>query len=466
MFRCFLIVACLAFLAPLAVYAQPAGALDRVIGVVGNKIILYSDVEAQYKLLQARQGKDEQLPEGLYCLILDQLMANALLLSQAERDSVFADEGEVEQQLNSRIQQILMYMGGDEQQFRAYYDMTPNEMKERMREDMADQILVEQMRSRATNSASITPKEVKDFFAAIPKDSLPYFKSEVELGEIVIKPKVSEEEDRRAREKAESLRRRIVEDKEDFEKLAREYSDDPGSRRLGGNLGMMGRGQFVSEFEAAAYQLQKGEVSEVVKTEFGYHIIQLIDRLGNNINTRHILIRPRILFADQEAARERLEEIRNLILSDSITFDMAVQRYSEDNFSKTRNGQILDPMTGEPYIETGELDVDIFFAIEYMQVGDISEPIEFTEPDGEVGYRIVQIRNRTDPHIANLQDDYSRIQKAALESKRSEALLKWMDRILNNHYIELRIDGMPNLSGCASVLDRWIKAAAQRNTRP
>lgn len=425
--------------------------IDKVIAVVGNKIILWSDVEAQHKMLAAQQ---EKLPENIYCIIFDQLMSNALMLSQADQDSVFADDMEVQAQLDSRIEQILAYMGGQEEQFIAYYNMTPSEMKERMRDDMADQLVVEKMSGQISSAVTITPKEVKDFFMAIPKDSLPYFKSEVELGEIVIKPKVNDEQDRRARERAEDLRRRIVEDGEDFGKLAYDNSDDPGSRRFYGDLGIVGRGQFVPEFEAVAFQLDKEEISEVVKTDFGYHIIQLIERLGNNIHARHILVRPKIMFADMDKARAKADSIRNLIVIDTFSFDEAVQLFSEDDFSKTRNGQILNPQTGEPYIETGEIDPEIFFAIEKLKVGEVSEPIEFVQPDNETIFRLVQIRNRTEPHVANLKDDYSRIQKAALESKKGRSITDWIKKAIPNHYIELRIDDIPQLRDC-TLLSRW-----------
>jgi len=253
--------------------------VDKVIAVVGDNIILQSEVEAQHKIFSS-QSQGTALPENVRCIILEQLLANSLLLSEAERDSLEVGDEEVQVQLDSRVTQILQYMGNDVEKFKAYYNMRPSEMKDFMRDQMRDQLLLQRMQQQIMSSIEITPKEVKTFFEKIPSDSLPYFNSEVEVAEIVVKPKINAVEDARARKLARNLLLQIVEDSVDFAILAKKYSDDPGSAALGGDLGPQPRGTLVPEFEEAAYQLKKGEVSDVVKSEFGYHIIKLKERLG------------------------------------------------------------------------------------------------------------------------------------------------------------------------------------------
>ena len=292
--------------------------------------------------------QNPNMPEDARCIIFEQLLANSLLLAEAEKDSVVVSDLEVETQLDARVNQILQYMGNDKEKFEQYYEMSPTEMKDFMKDQMTDQLVLQRMQNQVISSVTITPKEVKKFYNRIPKDSLPHFNSEVELSEIVIIPKQNPIEEARARKLARNLFLQIVEDSVDFATLARKYSDDPGSAALGGELGNVARGTFASEFEAAAYQLSK-EVSDVVKTD-GYHIIQLNERLGNTINCRHILIKPALTTEDRQLAYDRLDSIRQMIEEDSITFDAAIAAYSEDEFSKTRAGRITNPMTGQAFL--------------------------------------------------------------------------------------------------------------------
>ena len=437
--------------------------IDRVAAVVGNEIILVSDIEARLKLME-EQGTSA-LPKKARCLIFDQLLSEALIVSEADKDSVVVSEPEVDAQLESRINQILQYMGGDPQKFLEYYGKTVQAVKDEMRDDMRRQLVMQKMKGKIMQDVTITPKEVKAFFDKIPRDSLPYFNTEVELGEIVINPKVNSVEDKKAREKAEELRLRIIEQGADFAEIAKKYSDDPGTGARGGDLGITGRGSFVTEFEAAAYQLDKMEISEVVKTEYGYHVIQLLERLGNNIHARHFLIKPEITETDHVLAKKRIDSIRTIILLDSLTFDQAAQRFSEDDFSKNRAASLLNPQTGEAYWELGDLSPEIYFAIEKLKVGEITQPIEFSSPFGETVYKIIKIRNRTAPHIANLKNDYSRIQSAATEEKRSRYIQEWVTKKIARNYVEIKFSAMGEyaryltdqngLPNCSS-LSRWM----------
>lgn len=435
--------------------------IDKVVGVVGNKIILVSDIEAQVKIMR-NQSQGVDMPSDIRCMILDQLFANSLLLAEADKDSIVVSDMEVQAQLDSRINSILAYMGMDENRFVENYNMTPAEMKDFMRDQMRDQLVQQKMQQQIMNSITITPKEVKDFFDRIPKDSLPYFNSEVELAEIVLKPKVNDQEDARARKLARNLLLQIVEDSVDFELLARKYSDDKASAALGGSLGVQPRGTLVPEFEATAYQLKDGEVSEVVKTDFGYHIIQLINRLGNNINTRHILIRPDITTEDREKAYQQLDSIRNLIVMDTISFSAAIGQFSEEEQSKTRAGRITNPATGDAYFELGDLEPSVYFAIDGLQQGDISKVIEFDSRTGEKQFRIVKIITRTQPHPANMQDDYSKIRMAALEEKKGQFISNWVASKLSENYIEIKLNNLGDMSKevmeC-EVMEKWISSS-------
>lgn len=439
--------------------------VDKVVGVVGNYIILQSDIEAQLKLLESQsQGVD--LPEDARWLVLDQLLSNALMLAEAERDSILVGDSEVQAQLDARVNQILVYMNGSEDKFKEFYGMSPLEMKDFMRDQMRDQLVQQRMQQEVMKSITITPKEVKEFFEGINKDSLPYFNSEVELAEIVIKPKINPIEDTKARKKARNLMLQMIEDSVAIEPLAKRHSDDRASAALGGDLGIQPRGTLVPEFESVAYQLKPGEVSEVVKTEFGYHVIQLVSRLGNNIHCKHILIRPDITTEDREKAYQYLDSIRTMIETDSITFSYGISTYSEEDFSKTRAGRIMNPATGEPYFELGDLEPSIYFAIDGLKKGDMTKVIEYESRTGDKQFRIVKILNRSEPHVANLKDDYSKIRKAALEEKKGRHIVNWINTKIKDNYVEIKLENIGSAMEEAQKCEALKKWFAVNNIRP
>ncbi|MEO1623847.1 MAG: peptidylprolyl isomerase, partial [Bacteroidota bacterium] len=290
--------------------AQDRQIIDKVVGKVGSELILLSEIEDQFDLLRQQRGTLE--PE-FRCNVLENLLAQNLLLNQARLDSIVIANEEIDAQLDARFERILAYMNNDVKQFEAYYGQTVNEVREQFREDLRSKLMVDRMRANILQGINVTPSEVKTFFKSIPTDSLPYFNSEVEVGEIVYKPKVNEEQKNIAIKQLEDIQQRIKEG-EPFEELAKKYSMDPGSGRVGGDLGWQKRGTFVPEFEAAAYNLEKGQYSEIIETEFGYHLLQLIERRGNTIRVRHILIKPEITDADLKKAQNVLDSIRSLIL--------------------------------------------------------------------------------------------------------------------------------------------------------
>jgi peptidyl-prolyl cis-trans isomerase SurA len=420
--------------------------LDKVVATVGDQIILLSQVEERYR------GLNEKT-EGARCLILDQMLVEKVLLVQAELDSVVVDDAEVDVQLDARIDQIMRMMNYDRSQFIAYYSKTPEEVKESFREDLRNQLVTQRMQSTVMQGLSVTPTEVKAFYAQIPKDSLPYFNSEVEVGEIVISPKPNDKELAAAESQLEGFRKRIVDGKEDFEKLAKQYSMDPGSGRNGGDLGWAKRGSYVTEFEAAAYKLKQDEVSPVIKTEFGFHIIQLLERRGNLVHLRHILIKPRITEADKQLALNELDSIRAMIVIDSLPFAFAVARFSSDAVqSKNNAGLMVNPATGTSTFEVADLEPDIYFSIDTMKVGAVSASMLYSNSrSGEEMCRIIILRSQTEPHQANLKQDYSKIQAAAINQKQATYLSDWIDARVAEMYIEIDADYQCN------ELEKWRK---------
>ncbi len=438
----------LLFMVSSTVVAQEV--LDKIIAVVGEEILLKSELEENVALAESQSGV---LPENAECLILNQLLSQKLLVNQAKLDSILVLDEEVEGQMNARFEQILVMMNNDPKQFLDYYGMTITEAREKFRSDMKDQLLAQRMQQSVVSDITITPAEVIEFFNKIPKDSLPYFNAEVEVGEIVFYPKPNEEERKKAKDRALELRTMIVEQGANFSELAKSSSHDPSSGRLGGDLGWQKRGQFVPEFEATAYTLEKGEISEVVETEYGYHIIQLLERLGNRIHTRHILIQPRITQDDMDKAKEKLSEVRSLILSDSISFSRAVKDYSSEKVQSYFNdGLMMNPATGTTFFETSELDVDVYFTIDTMSLGSVSEPIEYVSERREAAFRLVKLVSITEPHKASVKEDYSKIKTAAIEEKKALYTIDWVEEKIANTYI--KIDG--DYMGCEAV-EPWMK---------
>ena len=412
--------------------------IDKVVAQVGGELILLSEVEEQHSLLQSQQGV---LPDNAKCFVLDQILVQKLLVNQAKLDSIQVSDDEVEAQLTARIDRILTLMGNDVQQFEDYYGQTVTEVKVTFREDLKSQILSDRMRGKIMSDVNVTPAEVKEFFASIPADSLPYFNSEVEIGELVIVPEPNETEKNKARQRLEGIKKEILLEGKDFAELAGKYSEDFGSARGGGDLGWTKRGQFVPEFEAAAYNLEPGELSEIVESQFGYHLIQLIERRGNSINSRHILIKPSITDADFNKSERLLDSVRTLIMNDSITFSMAIKKYgNKDQQSFNNDGRMVNPRSGNTFFEIGDLDSDIFFVIDTMDVNQFSKPVKFSLPTKEKAFRIINLQSRTKPHQANLAQDYSKIQKAAIESKKSKFVDDWITEKVYSTFINIDND--------------------------
>jgi len=415
--------------------------LDKVIAKVGSEIILLSEVEEQYAYAAQTTGNDS--PE-FKCQILESVIGQKLIVHQAKLDSVQVSNDEIEAQLDQRISSVLRQMNGDEAFFEDYYKMTTSEMKDNLRDQQKQQMLAERMQASLMSDITVTPNEVVAFYESIPQDSLPYLNSEVEIGEIVYEPRVNEVEREAARKKAEDIRNQLLEGA-DFAELAKKHSSDPGSGANGGNLGFAQRGSYVPDFEATAFSLAKDEISELVETEFGFHIIQMLDRRGNNISLRHILITPKITQEDLDLALSELDSIRSQIIDGDITFQRAVSWYSSESAqSKNNSGRMVNPATGNTFFETKDLPTDIYFEIESLALNEISEPLEFQTPRGKTNYRLVQLQSQSKPHRASLEEDYSKIQGYARESKKQEFFFNWINSKMKDTFIEVS----PEYDGC------------------
>lgn len=411
-----------------------ATVVDGIIAKIGGEILLYSEWQEQIAYIKEKQAL---LTDEDKCGILQNMLVQKFLIHQAKVDSIEVKDEEVESQLTVRIDQILGYMNNDVQKFEEYYGQPVNKVKERFREDIKNQLLTERMQNKITGEISLTPKEVQEFFNKIPKDSLPYLNAEVEIAEINYLPKINKTQERLAKEKLEKILERIK-GGEDFGKLAALYSDDPGSAKNQGELGWVKRGNLVPEFEAAAYNLEKDQISNIVQTEYGFHIIKLIGRRGNSISAKHILIKPKFETSDYEQAEKYLDSIRTVIIKDTLIFEAAVRAFSNNKSESFNNGgRILNPKTGTSYIETGDLDPDVYFAIESMKPGEISKVFSSVDQEGKKTYRIIKLLSRTSPHKANLKQDYARIQLAAQEQKKNEIFQNWIAKKLPSIFSEI-----------------------------
>ncbi len=420
--------------------------LDKIAGKVGSELILVSDIEEQLNYIQARQGTVD--PE-MRCFVLHNIMAQKLLVAQAKLDSLELSEQEIDAQLDARINHTLQLMNNNVQLFEEYYGQTIQQVRQQFREDLKAQMLAERMRNQILSDVQITPNEVKNYFNQIPYDSLPYFNSEVEVGEIYYYPPLSEEERLKSKERANALRERIINGGEDFAELAKIYSDDIGSAKNGGDLGWVKRGTFVPAFDAVVFNLEEGEISTAAETEFGFHIIQLLERRGNSIHARHILIKPKKTEKDFEQAYKKLSEIRQKIIADSISFESAVRKYSDKKQQSYNNGgRMINPATGNTFFEVSELDPDIYFALDTLEVGQISQPVLFTDPRGEQFYRLLYLFSRTDPHRADLKQDFSKIKRAAIEAKKAKYFERWMHNKIKHTFafIDKMYLDCPNLN--------------------
>lgn len=423
--------------------AQAPVVIDKVIANVGNHPILLSELEVRFNEEKLYMAPNEKKAK---CDLLYRIIQEKLMLVKAERDSIIVTNEEVDGQLNQRINYFAQQLGGEEE-LEKYFNKSMVEIKADLRTTLREQLIVQQVRSMLLGDVSVTPSEVKKYFNSIPKDSLPTYNTEVRLGQIVRYPRVGDREKDRAKRKLLRLRKQILAGKMSFGEAALLNSDDLGSQVDNGDLGWRNRGDFVPEFSAAAFRLQKDSLSGVVETQFGLHLIKLLDRRGDNIHCAHILIKPRITRKDEERVMENLDSVRNIILNDTFTFEECAYEFSQDPETKNNGGLLVDPQSGGTRIPAENLPQELFYAIDKMKVGTITMPIEYQTRDGRKAYRIIKLMEKVPSHTANLKTDYSRISQLAKGQKTNQVLNEWTNNFIPSVYF--RIDEEYN--GCGKV---------------
>ncbi len=416
----------LLLLAPASfVVAQPAANMvDGVAAVVGKNIVLISDVESQY--YQYIQQGTPDFPD-LRCRILDQLLLNKLLMHQADIDSLVVSDEQVAQKIDQNLSYYIQQMGGADK-IEQFYGKSIPEIKEDFKPIVRDQLMAAQMRSNVTKSVTVSPADIKKFYSEIPPDSLPFINAEIEYSQILYHVPVSEEQKKAAKDQLLELRTRIV-NGEDFGALAALYSQDMGSARQGGELGFLNRGELVPAFEAVAFRLKNTTtVSDIVETPFGFHIIQLVERRGDQINVRHILIKSKNTAKDVENARKFMDSVATAIHDGKLKFEEAAEEYSSDKDSKMNGGLVMNPSSGSSSWQVDQLDPSLLFEFDKMSVGQVSNAVYTTTRETDDAFRIVYLKKRTDPHRLNMQDDYQKLQELTMEDKQQKALETWRNK--------------------------------------
>lgn len=427
---------------------------DKIIGIVGDKVILQSDITNAIADLQRQNTQG--IPPNVECYLMEQQLISKALVMQAQRDSVEVTDEEVEALLDNRVRYFVNQYGSKEA-LEEIAGRTVYQLKEDFRPGIREQELNKKMQAKIVENIKITPQEVKAYFDRIPKDSLALYESELEIGEIVMYPKASRDLEKLAMDDLADYKAQVESGKAKFESLAQLYSDDPGSKSNGGQYNInRTEKQWDPTFLNQAFRLKEGQISPVFKSKFGYHIIQMVSRAGDDAVIRHILLIPKLTDTEINEAVTRLDTIRNYLVSGRLKFGEAVARYSEDDNSKFTGGMRQGPNGN--FLTIDQLDKDLVTALKDLKVGQYSRPLTFTDERGKKGVRIVFLKTRTEPHRENLKDDYNRVAERALQIKKQDALEKYFAEKIPTYYLMIDSD----YSNCAA-LRNWLRFAARGN---
>ncbi|MBU1012996.1 MAG: peptidylprolyl isomerase [Bacteroidetes bacterium] len=414
-------------------YSQEEIVVDEIVAVVGKHIVLKSNIETQYLQYRMQNGITGS-ESTIKCSIIENLLYEKLLLFAGDVDSIDVAENEINQSLDMRLRYYVNQFGSEDK-MAEYYHKPLEKIKEELREIVKEQLISQKVSNEITKGITITPSDVRAFFRKIPKDSIPTINPIVEIDQIVRIPPISKEYKKSVYDRLNGLRERILKG-EKFETLAILYSEDPGSAKKGGELGLTKRGAWYPEFEATAFSLKQGDISNIIETEAGYHIVQSINRRGEFVNVRHILLMVKPSPEDLVSAASFIDSIATLIKSDSITFENAVLRFSDDP-NRINLGAVVNPNTLSSTFDISELEPAVAFVVEKMAIGDISAPISHKTDDGKAAYKIIRLKSRTDAHVASLTDDYDIIQRWALQDKNEGVISEWIKDRISTTYIRL-----------------------------
>lgn len=432
-----------------SVFSQNKSVTDKIVAVVNDNIILKSDVDqeiAQYMQQAEQQNQNVSFSEDLWYSALESMIDNYAMLEIAEVDSIVVSDNMVNRQMDQRIQQMVR-QAGSEQALEQAFGQSIVEIRAEFREQFREQMIAQEVQQQQMAKVNIARPEVREFFNDIPEDQIPTIPEQVGLSHIVITPPTLDDARNQALQKARALRDSVTTHGKDFEEMAKKYSSGPNASR-GGLLPMMPLDDLVSSYSAAAAALEPGEISEVVKTDFGYHVIRLNRRSGDNIETNHILIEVDEESVDEEFAINKLEALRDSVLNDEARFRDLARRHSEDEETKAMGGRMMNYQTQDRLFTIDELEPALYRTVILLEnEGDISEPIPYTTPNrGKKAYRIVRLDKHIPEHVANLNDDYDRIKDIALQQKQMAHMEKWLSNIRDRVYVEYKIDVPSDIS--------------------
>jgi peptidyl-prolyl cis-trans isomerase SurA len=427
---------------------------DKIVGQVGDKIILKSDiVNAIADLKRQSQGQDIQIPSE--CQVLESQLIRKALVLQAQKDSLSVSEEEIEAALDNQVRMFIQSYGSKEV-LEEIAGKTVYQIKEDFKEAFREKKLADQMQSKIVDGVKITPTEVKVYYSKTPADSLPFYESEIEVSQIVVFPKANKDVEEYVSRQMYDYKRQIELGSKKIEQLAKLFSEDPAVKENGGQY-VLNRNDknWDPAFMSASFRLKEGQVSPVIKSKFGLHIIQLISRSGDEAVVRHILRIPPVTDDEINEAKAKLDTIRQKLITKQIGFGEAVNKYSDDENSKFNAGSAASNRDGSTFVNIDQLDKDLIKPISIMNPGDYSQPQVYTDERGRKVVRLIYLKNRTQPHRENLKDDYNRVSQRALEEKKNAALEKWFKEHIPTYYVLIDRE----FNGCGG-LDDWRAAAA------
>lgn len=425
--------------------------IDEVIWIVGDEAILRSEVEEQRIRAQYEGTPIQGDP---YCVIPEEIAIQKLFLHQAQLDSIQVNESSVLNQVENRLNYFISHIGSKEK-MEEYFGKNTTALREDLRVMFRDQMIIQQMQQKLVSHIKSTPADVRRFFNKLPSDSIPTVPAQVELQIISFQPTVPESEINRVKERLRDFTERVQSGNTDFSLLARLYSEDPESAKRGGELGFFGKGIMAPEFTAAAFNLtDPKKVSRIVETEFGFHIIQLIEKRGDRINCRHILLKPRISVDDKNKAIHKLDSVTNLIRSNKMTFEQAVVYFSQDKNTAMNAGLMLNERNGTSKFEYQDLPQEVAKVVYSMNVGEISKPFSMINPsNNKEVVAVVKVKSKTETHKANLTDDYQMLKNYYESMEKEKFLTNWIARKQKETYISID----PAWQKCEFKYPGWIK---------
>jgi len=422
--------------------------IDQVVAIVGNDPVLLSDIESQYVQYGAQHSIQDT---NFRCKIFENLLSQKLFINQARVDSLEVTESQVENQLNQRLDYFIK-QAGSQQKLEEYFKKSVLEIKEDFRDMIKEQLLTQKMQSQVAEDIKVTPSDVRSYYSSVPKDSLPFINSQVEIQQIAVYPPYSEKAIFEVKQRLLDLRKRII-NGESFATLAVLYSEDPGTSTKGGELGLMSKGELDPQYAGVAFSLKKDGVSKIVESQFGFHIIQLIDRVDDRVNTRHILLKPKVSPDLIVKSKLRLDSIVVLIKTGKMKFEQAATFYSQDEDSRMNGGMLINKATNSTKFDMDQLKREDYYSIKDLKTGVISEPFESVDDKGNKVYKVELIKTRSKPHRANLKDDYNLIEEMAIGDRRNTILANWVTDKQKVTYIHID----DSYKGCGFLNNGWIK---------